>query len=262
MKEAIKKHWKLALGAGVGLVLLLLLLRHASASSASPASGQVDISGGANQVQSLSAAADLANSSANVQIATTQLNDQVATANINAQLQAKLAETAAQLSLGNEQTRAAEVAALGAQHADVEKALSANASEVQINRQNVSGAVQIQGIQSAQAVSETSIKGATLENLARTEGQTQVQLEQVKSQVALTQLADVSSQIGQIFKYSKHAGADLTAFTPLAATELGQPGASAAASAANAESRTSGSTAATISAASKGVSTLLTGLFG
>jgi hypothetical protein len=233
----LKQHWQLALGSVLGLVIILHLLRRASGGSA--ASSSADISGGANQVQALSAAASLQNAQVNGQVSVAEIQGAVAAKQIEAQVQSTAITTGAQLQLGLAQTQA----------------------QVVENAQNTSAAVSIQKIQTAADVTKTQIEGTTLEQLAKTAGQTQVAVQQAKNQVALAQITSVDKQVSNIMTYSKHASQDYTAFAPIAAVELGQPSAAAAAAAANAQSRVASSTGATISSIAGGVSSILTSLF-
>lgn len=236
-----KKHWQVIAGALVGILVLYYLYKTLSGASTSTPGSSTDISGGANSVQALSAAADLTNAQTNAGVEVASYSAQVADNQTQAQLQATLAQTAAQLDATNKQTQAAEVVDLGSQ----------------------STAVSLQSIQSGAQVEQTQIEGATLDTLARTAGQTAVQVQQAKNQVALAQLSDVASQVTQIQDNSKHASQDYAAFAPILALETGQGTAAAGIAAANSKTAVASSqaTASVASSVSSGIGSLLSGLF-
>lgn len=225
--QFVKEHWKLTAGALLGVFVLYFLLKRAS-TGATASSNATDLSGGASQVQALSAAASLQNATTNGQIAVAQLNSSVAAIQVKAQLQSDLAKTSAE--------RDVALASIGG---DIAK--------TQITTQ---GGVDIAQISADAGVHTAQIESATLEDLAHTAASVKIQQNKI-----------VQDQIQQIFQHSKHASQDYTAFAPVIALELGYPQAVPSTAAANAASRTSSSTANTIAAASSGVSTIFKGLF-
>jgi hypothetical protein len=225
--EFVKRHWRVLAYGIVGLLVLYVLYERLKApSSQSGVAG--DISGGANQVQAISAAADLQNSQVNGQIVVAQIQGQVQQVGIAAALQASLANTAAQLAATQGQTTAAEAVGLA----------------------QTSALVSIQKLQSDAAVAQTAIEGATIATLGAQ-----------RENVALHSLEIVKKQVSNIQNFSKHAGTDYTKIAPLIALELGQGDAAASLGASAAADSAAHSPAAIVSSASGIFSGLMTGLF-
>jgi hypothetical protein len=225
--EFVKRHWRVLAYGFVGLLVLYVLYQRLKGPS-SGSGGGGDISGGANQVQALSAAASLQNSQVNGQIVVAQIQGQVQQTGIAAALQASLANTAAQLAATQQQTTAAEAVGLA----------------------QTSALVSIQKLQSDQAVAQTAIEGSTY-----------VALGAQREAVAMASLAQVKKQISNIQNFSKHAGTDYTKIAPLIALQLGQGEAAASLGASTAADSAAHSPAAVISSASGLFSGLMTGLF-
>lgn len=183
-----KTHWYYIVGGVFGLIVLYELVKSLSGSS-SAASSSTDLSGGASQVQDLTAAADLQNALVNGQIEQASIAGNVASDQTAASLQLGEVQTAAQLEATNNQTSAAETVALAQTKAGVQtEQIAANA-----------------------AVAQTQIEGNTIDTLGAQ-----------KEAVAQSQVSAVSSQIMQVLNHSKHASQDLAAIAPVIAEETGQ----------------------------------------
>jgi hypothetical protein len=227
----LKAHWLWIVGIGLGLVVVYELLKSLGGGSSAPASAVPDVSGGANQLQALTSAADLQN--AQVNGATTIAAYQAGTANtaIAAQLQATEVQTAAALEATNNQTEAAR----------------------EIGLAGVDAGVQVEQIKANASVSQTAIEGNTITTLGAQ-----------REAIANNQINTVGGQINQILNHSKHASQDLTAFAPIIAEETGQGSTAGPLAQANASSRVASSTGATITAgatALQGLNSILSGLF-
>lgn len=227
-----KGHWYYIVGGLIGIFVLYELV-HALSGSSSGASQSSDVSGGAGQLQALTAAADLTNAQVNGQTTVAEYGASVQNNQTAAALQLGEVKTAAELDATNHQTQASiDIARINAQ---------AGVSAVQIA---TNGQVQ-----------ETAIEGQTIDTLGAQK--TAVQLQQVKN---------VNDQIMQIEQHSKHASQDYTAFAPIIAEETGQGYTAGALAQANAQSRVAGSQIATTAITSgadllKSISsTVLTGL--
>lgn len=238
--EFLKKHWAAIAGSLVGILVIYYLYQSFSGGSASTtSSSSPDLSGGATNALALSSAASLQNAQLNAGVETASYSADVANNQTAAALQASLADTAAKLSATNLQTTTAGAVALGAQ--DTTKT--------------------IQTLQSEQAVQQTQIEGSTLESLARTAGQTQVQVQQAKNQVALVVANNVNTQISNLATYSKHFGSDIQKIAPALLAETGQGSSAPGVEAGIAGQAIATGAPAVISAAAGGVSSILTGLF-
>lgn len=221
--EFAKKHWPILTGGIVGLLLLFYLLRHKSAS----ASSSTDISGGAGQVQAISAAADLQNSQANSNITMAAYQAGVANNGIAAGLQSDLAKTAAQLAAAQTATASKTVVAL-----DTNKT-----------------AVELQKVMADATVKQTTIQGQTL-----------VALGSQAAYIKQRQQDYVNNQVMNIMTHSKHFSTDIQNFTPTILAETGQGTSAVGVADANTRRAAATSPAATISAAS-GIASMLAGLF-
>jgi hypothetical protein len=234
----VKRHPYAIGGTVVGLIVLWLLLRHSSSGgSASSSSGPspADL-----QLAQLNAGAGIQNSQiqAGVQVAQTQadvVNNQTAAA-----LTASELTTAAQLQLGLHQQ-------------DVQFATAVTGDQTSVDLANIQANVDI---------TKTQIQGNTIEDVAAIQGQTQVQIEQAQTAVALTQVQDVNSQISNLMKYSKHFSQDIKAIAPTIAFETGQGSAAPGVASAQAAENISKSPSAIIGAAAKGISGIAAALFG
>lgn len=236
-----KAHWKGLAGAFFGLLVLYYLYEKLAGGSGASASS--DVSGGGATIQGLSAAASLQNAQVNGQVEVAQIQGAVAAAGIQASLANSLELTRAQLEATNNQTAAGVAVALGQQATDITT----------------------QKLVSEQAVQQTAIQGATLDQLERTQGQTEVQIAGIQAAVSSQMIATVGKQIQTIQSYSKHASQDYKAIAPIIAIETGQgyvaPGI-ANANAATDIAKSPGATITAVGTAAKGVGSLLAGLFG
>ena len=136
----LKRH-PVAIGGGLVGFFLLVYLYERSKSGSAPASA-TDLSGGGNQVQALSAAADLTNAQTNAQVEVAAYQAGVQTNGIAAQLQESLATTAAELEASKAQTASATAVALGAQAAGVttaEISAEADIAKAQLESKTVLG---------------------------------------------------------------------------------------------------------------------------
>ncbi len=242
-----KQHWRAIGGSIVGLLVLYFLYEELSRQSAPAGTTATDLSGTANAVQSLSAAASLQNAQLNAQVETASYSANVANNQTAAQLQASLADTAAKLAATQQSTSAG----------------------LAVSLDQDATALSIQKVISDQAVSQTAIQGQTLVDLGQTAGQTQVQLAQVQAQVEQAQLSTVAKQIKNVQDYSKHAASDYSALAPVIAIETGQGYAAGQLASANTAQKIANSPGATVAgvgagvgSAAKGIGSLLTGLFG
>jgi hypothetical protein len=218
----LKSHWYYVAAGIFGLLVIYELVKNLSGASKSSASS--DLSGGANQVQALSAAADLTN--AQINGATTVAAYQAGTQNnaIAAELQLGEVKTAAELDAANHATDASVI----------------------INAQNVQGAITSERIVTGAQVAETQIEGNTLTTLGAQ-----------KETVNLAITNNVAKQIDNLMHYSKHFSTDVQAFAPVIAEETGQ---GSSAGSVKPTPQPSG-TAQVISAASSGIGAILGGLF-
>lgn len=256
-----KQHWGLLLGGFVGLIILYYLYEELASASASSSSSSTDLSGGANQLQALSTAADLTNAQVNASVESSELGAEVSNNQTAAALQASLANTAATTAVQQQTVSAEEAVALGAQQAGVQTTQIQTEGQVQQTAIQTKGAVEVQQLQSNQAVQQTAIEGSTIENVATTEGATQVAVAKTQASVALAQISDVNSQVQNIMTYSKHASQDLTAIAPIIAEETGQGSSAPGIATANAN-KAVGTAQATSSTVTKGISSIFSGLFG
>lgn len=222
----IKAHWHYVV-AGLFGVFVLYELSKSLGASRSPAGGP-DVSGGADQLQSLSAAADLQNAQVNGQVQQSAYAATVADNQIAASLELGKTQTAAQLEATNLQTEATR----------------------EVNLAAIQGAVDTQAIQASAAITEAKIQSSTVEQLAAT-----------AIKVPLAQIAVVGKQVDNIMTYSKHAGSDYQAFAPILALETGQgyaaPGIEASVAAAGASK-----TQSIVGGITGVFSSLMKGLFG
>ena len=230
--EWFKSHWYYIVGGLLGVFVLYELVESLGGSSSSSASSSSDVSGSADQLASLSAAADLQDAQVNGAVEQSSYAANVANNQTAAALQLGEVQTAAQLSATQQQTSAAETVDLG----------------------EASDAVQAQSLVTQGQVQQTQIEGDTLESVAQTAGQTQVAIAKVQASVPLAEINNANSQIMQIQDNSKNAAKDYAAFTPLLAVETGQ-----ASSAKGLQPAASPSTAAVATA---GISSILQGLLG
>lgn len=218
----LKSHWYYVAAGVFGLLVIYELVKSISgAGSGGSSSG--DLSGGANQVQALSAAADLTNAQINGQTTVAAYEASTQNNQIAATLQADLAKTAAELDATNHQTDAS----------------------VAINSQNVQGAVAAERLVTGAQVAETAIEGQTLTTLGAQ-----------KEAVNLAITKNVATQIANIQQYSKHASTDYGAIAPVLAEETGQ-----GSTVGQAKPTPTNSTAQTIGAISGGIGSILAGLF-
>lgn len=233
--EAAKKHWPIIAGGIVAVLILYYILKNRSTAAAS-----TDISGGANAVQSLTAAASMQNAQLNAQTEVAAYSANVANSQVAANLQASLADTAGKVSVANTSTQATLATNLGAQ----------------------STMVSLQRILSATDISKTQIEGSTYTSLAKISGQNAVALQNAKNQVALSTIGMIGTQVSTIQKYSKHAASDYQAFAPIIAAESGQGGAAVGLSQAYTTQKIGTSAGSVIAASTPIATSLLTGLFG
>jgi hypothetical protein len=236
----VKEHKGIVLGGVVGLLVLYFIFKYSAQSQAANTSGgTTDLSGGANAVMGLTAAASLQNAQINGAVETAQLQAGVQDNLTAATLQANLAKTAADLAAHESDNNAAMVIATGAQQAGVQQTAI-----------NVGGNVQIAQIQADADVNKTAIVGATIDTLG-------AQHAAVESQM----LTMVGKQVTQIQDHSKHASQDYAAIAPIIALETGQGGAAVGTAQANA-AKSVGTTQAVTSTVSTLGTGLLKGLFG
>jgi len=252
--EFAKKHWAAIVGGVFGLLVLYYLYETLSSSSSSPAStSSTDLSGGATQALALSSAADLTNAQTNAQTEVAAYSADVANNQTAAQLQASLATTAAQLAATKQQTSATLAIQLGAQQTALAQ-----------TKTTVGGAVNIQELQSQAAVDEEQIQGSTLTSLAKTAGQTQVQIAQAQEQIALSQISTQQEAIQTTASLissgalNKGGQAGKTQTAALVAAE-GQTGSAEAIAGAKGPPSTA---AQVISGITGAASSILSGLFG
>jgi hypothetical protein len=237
----LKAHWYYIAGGLIGLLVLYEIIQSVSASSSS-ASGSTDISGGANQLQSLQASADLTDAQANATVEESSYAADVANNQTAAALQLGEVQTAAELDATNQQTSASEATALG------------EAGDV----------VEAQKIVTAGQVQETQIEGSTLENIASTTGNTQVALAKVAVSPSLAIANTINTDLTQILPGEKNQQAFLQAFAPVAAEITGQGSSAPGIAAANSKTAVANASnpSSIISAVgSTGISSILSGLF-
>lgn len=160
---SILKRHPYAIGGGALAVFLLVYLYERSRSGSAPASTS-DLSGGGNQVQALSAAADLTNAQTNAQVEVAAYQAGVASKQVDAQLQTGLATTAAELQASEAQTTANENVALGSQAA----------------------AVTIAELQAEAAIEKTRLESSTVLGLAADS----VTMEKVAASIPLAQIKE------------------------------------------------------------------------
>lgn len=202
-----KGHWYYIVGGIIGIFVLYELV-HALSGSSSGASSSTDVSGGAGQLEALTASADLTN--AQVNGATTVAEYQASTVNN---------QTAAALQLGEVQT-AAELDATNHQ------------TQASVDTARINAQAEVQAVQIATngQVAETQIEGNTIDTLGAQH-----------TSVEMAQVANINSQIKQIQDNSKHASQDYTAFAPIIAEESGQGSTAGPLAAANASTRVAAS---------------------
>jgi hypothetical protein len=234
----LKSHWYYVAGALFGVFVLYELVKNLSGGSAGGTSP--NISGGDKQLAALQAGADLTNAQTNAQITTASIAGSVATNQALFALKATELTTAAQLDATNHQTEAAR----------------------QVGLAHEQGAVSIQSIITSGHLAETQAEIAGLENIAVTSGNTQKAIAETMIKPQLAMVENINAQVGTIQKYSKHASQDYKAITPVILAETGQGGAAVGVAQANTQEAVAKSPGAVISAASKGIGTILSGLFG
>lgn len=230
----LKDHWYYVVGGLLGLFIVYELVHSISGASGSTSSTATDISGGANQLQSLQAAADLTDAQTNAQITTASYAADVANNQTAAALQLGEVTTAAELDASNHSTQAS-----------VDIAGINEGGQVQIATAQGADAVAAQQIVTNGQIQQTAIEGATIDTLGAQ-----------KATVALQSISDVNSQIQNIQTYSKNASKDYAAIAPVLAEETGQG------TTVGAAKPTPGSTTAqNVSAVAGGISSILGGLF-
>jgi hypothetical protein len=250
----LKSHWYYIAGGLVGLLVLYEVVQSLNAGSSASSSNSGDISGGANQLQTYTAAADLADAQTNAQVETASYGADVANNQTAAALQLGEVQTAAELAATNNQTQAGEQAnqiagsvALGEAADATNVANNQTAAAQAVDLGYGSDAVEAQKIVTQGQVQETQIEGSTLENLATT-----------ATSVQLAQIAGVNQQISNIQAYSPNANKSFAAIAPLIAEEEGEG--SSAAPLATAEATGKSSTAQIISSAGGVFNTALSSL--
>lgn len=236
--EFAKKHWHLLAGGLVAVLVLYYVLKRGAAAASGGSSAALP-SGGADQVQALSAAASLQNAQVNGQVAVAAYQAGVQNNQIEAALQANLADTAAKLEATNRQTDA-----------------SVAIAQIQSNT-----AVSTQQILSTADVAKTQIEGSTITDVNAVNAAAAVDIAHTKASIELAQVQNVNSQIGSLMRYSKHFSQDIKAIAPVLAIETGQGGAGAQIAASNTQENIAKSPASTITAVSSGIGSLLKGLF-
>lgn len=219
--EWLKAHWYYIAAGLVGVFVLYEVVSSLNASSST--SSTTDVSGGANALQTYTAAADLQNAQVNGQVEIASIAGGVANTQTEAALQLGEVQTAAELDATNHQTAAA----------------------VAVNQANDTTAEQIQKTVTAGQVQQTQIEGDTIDTLGAQ-----------KEAVSLAITKNVGTQISNIQAYSKNAAKDYGAIAPVLAEETGQGGSVGAAKPAPGST-----TAQNIAAASSGIGTILSGLF-
>jgi hypothetical protein len=261
--EFAKKHWH-ALAAGlVGLLVLYYLYESYAGASPAPVSSPsspTDLSGGSGQVLALASQASSQNAATNAQVEVASYSADVANTQTAAQLAATLAAS-----------RNATAVSLGAQSSQVAIAGIQGQTAVDLGSQTeaeslaqTKAAVTIQGMVTNADITKTAIEGNTVDQLAATEGQTAIGVQQAKNQVALAAIGVQSKAIstvatlissGQLNKGGKGgtnqiaALASVTGTSPAAVISADQP------------SQVANSTPAKISAVGTAASSILGSLF-
>lgn len=192
--EVVKKHPAIVAGSAIA-VFLLVYLYERSKSAGGSAAPSSDLSGGANQVQALSAAADLTNAQTNAQVEVAAYKAGVQNNQVAAQLQSDLAKTAAELAATNKQTSAAEAVALAGTAAGVTVA--------EINAQS--------------AIIQDQIKAGVIEKLSSNS----VQLAKVYTSVPLAQIKE-QEQIYGTLAMSGKLGGDSTGVAQVVSSVYGR----------------------------------------
>lgn len=219
----IKKHPYVFGGGLAALFLIIYLKRHHSAAGSS-----ADLSGGANQVQALSAAASLQNAQANAGVEVAQLQ-------AGAAAQVALAQTAAQLEATKTTVAAQEAVALSGQQAGITS----------------------QQIAAEAEIAKTQIEAATAANISANTNATAVKIAQQANVVPLAQINE-QEKFYSILASKNKLGGDSTGVTQILSGVYGR---GPQAIAANQPTMVSNSAPNIISAVSSGASKLLSGLF-
>lgn len=274
IKNFAVSHWEVLAAGFVGIIVLYYLVEQLGGASAgaapAEASGDATSGSSADQVQSLSAAADLTNAQVNGQVEVAAYTAQSQDEQVDAALQASLAQTAATAATA-QQTNSTEAAVALGEASDAVSIQTIQSQQAEtVNEQNVQGAVDVasdadtaavnvQKLQSNQAVTQTQIEGDTLDTL----GSDQVKNYQIQAGVVENGQNAVASQIANLATYSKHFNTDIQAIAPVIAEEEGEQTAAvgtanADASVQNTKTTTSGQE---VSAGISGVTGILGALF-